>query len=754
MHATNGNRKRVPRAGPGGEHAAAAPSPGAWRTAPTRGADPRFLQEPQSAGRLQAAGWALPSGTNPEMQLRVYDTRLDPGWLQRNLRDLCPVAPGRVEFIGGDFLTEPRPLRDDIVALDAHRLRRWGPEEVEPYHLVVLPRPHQAAWLERGRQQVPFETAGSVISVLCIVSREHCPVHWDEEALRRALPGVASLLADQSLEVHVTAVGERPPLRRVPATTRQLPPSMWEIAHLALNRVLLVVSFARRVGPTSTPLGRWLGEPPPQPKPSALELLRVEYVLPPATRAQQAERALRVALRTTAKEMAVHAPAGPQLRQVQVEHGGVVALLEVPREEARTWLKGSGCGGLYLRPFWTKDTGRDVSRDNFQLWWLRGVAAEAAAIWQALRHVEGFMGLLPGGADIAVRVTTAADLTSMQQQVRFRLQREQLAFRVANPASRWWRLGPLTAAEVAVVRRTITDLGLSLERGEVRFAAANHTRTRSFAFFAATGNPSTLTLDNGTWTASEAKLVPADPPPRRPSTQARTGVRAALQPAPSTFVKPPRGGPALTPQSTWAGPQRTSPAAPHDANVSVPAAESTALPPRHLAAPAAQPGSKRVVPPADRQQRPSLSDSSGGVVETWPSRRRRRRHQSARQPTSADDMEELRTLLRELQAELRALRRENELLRRAQLTDPWRQQPPYFPVAPMDAATVHQSQLAPMRQEPVAPNSTRPATPPGDADMQPAGALGSHGRDPGDTPDGKRQPRVARALEVDDPHDV
>ena len=311
----------------------------------------------------------MPADIPAAAQLRVYDTRLEPTWLARMVRQLCPAGPQQVELIGGDFLTEPRPLRDDVVALDPLRISRWGPGGDGPYHLVVPPRPHQAAWLTRSRQQLAFEATGTVVSVCCIVDRANCPPLWDEEALRRALPSVAALLADATLEVHVTAIGERPPLRRVPASSRQLPPAAWVPAHLASNKVLLVVSVAQRAGPPSSlPLGRWLDAPAPAPAPSALELLRVEYVLPPATRPQQAERSLRAALRKTAEEMKLPAPAAPQLRQLQVEHGGIVGLLEVPRVEARLWLRGSGCGGLFLRPFWTKDTGRDVDRTNFTLW--------------------------------------------------------------------------------------------------------------------------------------------------------------------------------------------------------------------------------------------------------------------------------------------------------------------------------------------------------------------------------------------------
>ena len=427
---------------------------------------------------LRAMEWIIPDAVPADTQVQVYDTRLEPAWLRRMVKDICPTAPARVEYIGGDFLTEPRPLREDKVALDVQQLRRWGPDGTEAYHLVVHPRPHQAAWLERSRQQLAMEASGTVITVLCVVARELCPLHWDEATLVRALPGTAVLLGDTTMEVHITAIGERPLLRRVPATCRQLPPTAWEAAHLALNRVMLAVSITKRSGPSSLPLGRWLGEPPPAPKPSAMELLRVEYILPPATRAQQAERSLRAALKETARVVQVTAPALPQLRQLQPEHGGMVALLEVPRGDALAWLRGSGRGGLFLRPFWTKDTAKTLERSNFALWWLRGLASEADTVWHTLQQSAGFFGLLAGGPDIAARVTSDADLATMQEQIRFTLKREQLTFRVANREARWWKFGPFTAKEVTDVHTLIAGLGLTLVRGDVRFSAANYTRTR------------------------------------------------------------------------------------------------------------------------------------------------------------------------------------------------------------------------------------------------------------------------------------
>ena len=102
--------------------------------------------------------------------------------------------------------------------------------------------------------------------------------------------------------------------------------------------------------------------------------------------------------------------AGPLLRNLQPTHGGVLAIMAVPRAEARSWLRGSGCGGVYLRPFWTAETGRAVQRDAFRLLWVRGRLADGPRLWEAIKDMPGVFGLLPAEKDLAVRVTEDADL--------------------------------------------------------------------------------------------------------------------------------------------------------------------------------------------------------------------------------------------------------------------------------------------------------------------------------------------------------
>ena len=79
----------------------------------------------------------------------------------------------------------------------------------------------------------------------------------------------------------------------------------------------------------------------------------------------------------------------------------------------------------------------------------------------------------------------------------------------------------------------------------------------------------------------------------------------------------------------------------------------------------------------------------GAATPTGRSDHQRRRG-VRRQVVTSEELEDLRELLHTLQAELRALRRENELLRRAQFTDPWRFSGPYYPL-------VHRQPLAHQR---------------------------------------------------------
>ena len=473
------------------------------------GQEVRRLQELQPLGRLRSMGWTVPPCMADTDMVRVYDTRLERSWLDGLLPDLdIGAATSNTVLVGGDFLTEPHV--EDGIALHPGRLQRWGPPEPREYNLLVLPRPHQQTWVERAHKQLGLEAAGSWLCMLFIVPREACPAMLTEAALCRLVPSLTSVLGDAALEVRAVAVGERPAVVRVPAGIRILPPPQWEPGYLPLSRVLLAVSFRRHSGLKPPFHGRWVRGTAPKTPISPLELLRVELPVPPATRAAAAEQRLRAAVRRAAEAVGVPVPPTHQLRQVQAAHGTVLALLSVPKEVARQWLRASGCNGLLVRPFWTPQTGKEVDRSQFNLVWLRRCAAPLEQLWTSLSSQPGFFGLVSDGNDIALRVSADADLYALQLQVQFVVKDEKASLHRPISGQRWWRLGPLTDAEAWRAAELVAATGLTPLRRELRFGRAGP--FRQYVYFAAVGEPSRRQLDDGSWSATMAQLSPAAPP--------------------------------------------------------------------------------------------------------------------------------------------------------------------------------------------------------------------------------------------------
>ena len=323
--------------------------------------------------------------------------------------------------------------------------------------------------------------------------------------IRCLVPQAEPLLQDPTVELHAFALGERPPIMRVPDTEKQLPPSVWERAQLPRNKVLVVLQFRRQSGQAVAPAGRWIRGQLPTPAASPLELLRLEFMLPPATRQKDAERLARKGLEKVAKEMQLPSPAPHQLRNVQPTHGSVAAIFGVPRHLAMQWLRGSGCGGLYLGPFWTENSSAAMARDRFELLWLRNKLVDGPRIWGAVKDLPSVVGLLPGDKDIAVCVEAGCSpeaLQVVQAQVQFVLADKQVQLRRPVLGQRWWRLGPLTEAECWKLQEMVAATGLIPLRGELRIARMGP--FRSAVYFAATGEPTRLSLDDGSWSASEA----------------------------------------------------------------------------------------------------------------------------------------------------------------------------------------------------------------------------------------------------------
>ena len=746
QHALNGN----PRGGR--RDPATAPRP--QRAARL---EPRQLQDLQLAATLRAAGWVLPGEVANDTAVRVYDTRLEPRWLRElalelaaGLLDDVMQDTANLRIVGGDFASPPHVL--DADALQTQARREWGPDG--PHLLVVPPRPHLEKWVQRVQLQAPLENSKSVIIMLAVVDRDRCPSTLDAAAVRRLLPQGAALFDDPTLAVDVVAVGERARLIRVPADDKKkLPPDVWDQAFLPRSKVLVALRV-RRAGATRPPLsGTWIRGTLPDPEPSGLELLRVEYTAPPATRQRQVEQAAKRALAAVAHEMGIAYGPAHRLQQVQATHGGLVAILAVPRDEAPRWLRGSGCGGLFVRPFWTSATSSTLDRAKFNLVWLRGRRDDAAAVWARLHTLEGFAGLLASDKDVAVRVAGGPERTGLAAEVRLLLDDPKAKVHQRVTGATWWRFGPLEDADVFRLSQLLEKLGLvSLQ---TRLAPAGPFRRT--AYFMAVGPPQKWSLDDGAWGGGcSARLTPASPPPR-PAARGSPPARAPSRPGPSAARPaqqrgsgspapraPSRGG--LPATSTWGGP---------------------------CASPSALPASQ--FPPLDRPpaSQPPVVDPVSSAPESRRSRRSRRCGESPHQPGArspapppsdalallAAELREVRLELAQLRKELAAARLENDQLRlQLRKEKPPASRPaPARPSQPQPSASSNAA--AATTSPPLSP--VRPYSEPGlptfdleEQDERMAEVhLGLHPRDPQASPEGRKQAR--RALSVGPgPHDL
>ena len=96
QHALNGNPlPGVPR--PRGSHSD-------WQTVGR--VDGKLLSEPQTAAKLRSVGWSLPAALPADYMVRVYDTRLEEGWLRDLATELVGIDVDSL-VVGGDFLTSP-----------------------------------------------------------------------------------------------------------------------------------------------------------------------------------------------------------------------------------------------------------------------------------------------------------------------------------------------------------------------------------------------------------------------------------------------------------------------------------------------------------------------------------------------------------------------------------------------------------------------------------------------------------------------
>ena len=203
----------------------------------------------------------------------------------------------------------------------------------------------------------------------------------------------------------------------------------------------------------------------------------------------------------------------PVVRRFLVVDSGLRALVAVPRIQAMTWMRASGCEGLFVRPFYTDDTASELRRDRFALLWARGAdPAKAAELWRKVQDMTGVVGLMVAAKDLAIRVTSEANIQHVQAQLRMVCNQARLHTPVTG--ARWWCLERLEEQELWRIEELVCETGLQL-LGQVSRAKMSANRWK--VFFRASGSPTKSQLDDGSWTSSAAVLVEAKPPTQRPT---------------------------------------------------------------------------------------------------------------------------------------------------------------------------------------------------------------------------------------------
>ena len=148
-------------------------------------------------------------------------------------------------------------------------------------------------------------------------------------------------------------------------------------------------------------------------EPSELELMHLEYHLPPATKQENAVRLMRAAVRRLAEKVKLDLPVQPQLRNVQAMQGLVTAIMGVPPLQALDWMRGSGFSGLFMRPFFTERTSLGLGKDQFKLLRARGSAAHGAKLWETIHDLPGVFVVPVEHGDLAVRYNAEAHIPTL-----------------------------------------------------------------------------------------------------------------------------------------------------------------------------------------------------------------------------------------------------------------------------------------------------------------------------------------------------
>jgi hypothetical protein len=341
---------------------------------------------------------------------------------------------------------------------------------------------------------------------------------------------------------------------------------------------------------------------------------------------------------------------------------------------------------------------------------------------------------LASSKDVAVRVSVDADIPALQAQLQFVLGDQGRPLRRAVPGQRWWRLGPLRDAELWVAKDLVARTGLVPLRDELRMARAGP--FRSYVYFAASGEPTKTSLDDGSWGSTEAVLVPAEPPPRR-------GVNAVANKSSALT------GSALLPQSSWGGQRR---------GTVVPAGDRVAVEPGVV--PSAAGHTVRIATPsvsvsgplgqteANKPRRRNRGKGAGGVTAGMGSTP----GDGAPPPTVPSPLEAqlaaLTAQMGQMLQEIRELRKENaELRRQVEAARGLQQHQPYAaPTLP----PLPPPSFSPLRSSPVPMAKTRTATElsPERGDLPLAGADGDVGMGSPAVDADLKRPRRSLAAEL------
>ena len=360
---------------------------------------------------LRRAGWSVPARiTSP---FRVYDTRLSPKFHRGVLAKLGIPDSEQVKVVGGDFLTA-EAMGEDVLT-DNEALQDGEKWWVQGGHAWVNPpRESLRKWVDEICWQMD-PTGAASISFAMFVDRDKVAAGAD---VAQILPALRPLFQVEGTTASAFAVGERVPLRRIPRNSKALPPSEWVEVFSPDNRVMVVVQVKRGVG-QSDPRISWLGgivpPPPPPPAQTGCEVLLAELLLPPGIRAERAAGFFQSTLRRVARENSLEQPLGDW--RPRADGHLAWGTFKVPRGSALAWLKLSGKGGLFVRPFLSQATGPDCASDRFAVRWLRSsssVDSDASSqVWERVKGIDGFFGLVLGKGDMGLRVAKGQDHESL-----------------------------------------------------------------------------------------------------------------------------------------------------------------------------------------------------------------------------------------------------------------------------------------------------------------------------------------------------